>query len=351
LTGGAVRDGMPDVSLGLSSAGRVLVRLPNWLGDALMARPFLAALRTAAPRARLTAIGPPALLELLAGDAAWDDALPWPLPAGANPAQGGRPDAAFVLPPSFSSARFAWSTGAAQRVGFAGELRELLLTRAPRRPARGEMHLACEYLSLLGAPQHGLPPVKPLVLPATAGAQAAVLLGEAGLAGGPLAVLAPGALFGPAKRWPVGRFAALAVTLAGRGHAVAVCGGGSERAACDAVLAGCGRGAVSLAGRTSLPVQAALCARAAVVVSNDSGMAHLAGAVGAPTVAIFGSTASAWTAPLGPRVRVVQHAPVCAPCFRRTCRIGYRCLDAVAVDDVLRALGDLAEGAREEVPA
>lgn len=342
---------MRDVTPALLSAGRVLVRLPNWLGDALMARPFLAALRTAAPRARITAAGPAALLELLAGDAAWDEALPWPRSPGAVSARAGKPDAVFVLPPSFSSARIAWSTGAARRVGFSGEFRDALLTQAVRRPARGEAHLACEYLSLLGGTPRGLPAVAPLRLPAGAQGEAAELLGQAGLAGRPLAVLAPGALYGPAKRWPAERFAALADVLAGRGHAVAVCGGTAERATCDAVAAACGGAVVVLAGRTSLPVQAALCSRAAAVVSNDSGMAHLAGAVGAATVAIFGSTASAWTAPLGPRVRVVQRPPVCAPCFRRTCRIGYGCLAAISVEDVLHAVAALAEGTQLEAIA
>lgn len=342
---------MRDVTPALLSAGRVLVRLPNWLGDALMARPFLLALRAAAPRAVVTAVGPPALLELLAGDAAWDEALSWPLSPGAEFPRMGRPDVAFVLPPSFSSARFAWSVGARLRVGFSGEFRDLMLTRALRRPARGERHLACEYLSLLGEMRRGLPVVTPLRLSAAAGEQAAALLAETGLEGRPLAVLAPGAVYGPAKRWPADRFAALATGLVARGHAVAVCGGASEREACGAVVAACGPGAVTLAGRTSLPVQAALCARAAVVVSNDSGMAHLAGAAGAPTVAIFGSTASAWTAPLGPRVRVLQRPPVCSPCFRRTCRIGYACLGSISVEDVVRAVADLVDGVPREVTA
>ena len=81
---------------------------------------------------------------------------------------------------------------------------------------------------------------------------------------------------------------------------------------------------------------------AAVAVCNDSGLAHLAAAVGAPTVAIFGSTSSAWTAPLGPRVRIVQRAPVCSPCFQRTCRVGTRCLTAIAVADVERACREVA---------
>jgi lipopolysaccharide heptosyltransferase II len=121
-----------------------------------------------------------------------------------------------------------------------------------------------------------------------------------------------------------------------------VCGAASDRAVCSEVAAGAGEGVVALAGETGIELQAALCAAASVAVCNDSGLAHLAAAVGAPTVAIFGSTSSAWTAPLGARVRVVQRAPVCSPCFQRTCAIGYRCLDAISVADVERACREVA---------
>ncbi|HEY6866202.1 MAG TPA: glycosyltransferase family 9 protein, partial [Candidatus Eisenbacteria bacterium] len=143
--------------------------------------------------------------------------------------------------------------------------------------------------------------------------------------------------YGPAKRWGVPRFAAAARALAARGFRVLVCGAAGERDECEAVAAAAGPGVRSLAGETDLPVQAALCARAAVALCNDSGLAHLAAAVGTPTVAIFGSTSSAWTAPLGSHVRILQRAPVCSPCFRRTCRIGYRCLEAVEVGRVVQA--------------
>jgi heptosyltransferase-2 len=155
-------------------------------------------------------------------------------------------------------------------------------------------------------------------------------------------VLGPGAIYGPAKRWEAERFAALARSLAADGFRVLVCGAPAERDLCAGVAARAGAGALSIAGETSLPLQAGLCAIAALAVCNDSGLAHLAAAVGAPTVAIFGSTSSAWTAPIGPRVRVVQRAPVCSPCFQRTCRVGYRCLAAIAVADVERACREIA---------
>jgi len=122
--------------------------------------------------------------------------------------------------------------------------------------------------------------------------------------------------------------------LAIRGDRILVCGAGNERGTCESVAAGIGPAACSLAGSTTLLAQAGLCARARLAVCNDSGLAHLAAATGAPTIVIFGSTSSAWTAPLGPRVRVVQRAPVCSPCFARTCAIGYACLEAVEIEMV-----------------
>jgi heptosyltransferase-2 len=123
---------------------------------------------------------------------------------------------------------------------------------------------------------------------------------------------------------------------------VLVCGAANDRAQAEAVAGEIGAHARSLAGTTSTEEQLALCAGAAGTICNDSGLAHLAAASGAPTVVIFGSTSSAWTAPLGPRVAIAQRAPVCSPCFQRTCAIGYRCLTAVEVEHALRAWESLA---------
>ena len=321
---------------------RVLVRLPNWLGDVLMARPALHALRAAHPRAEITACGSRVLLELLAPEGLWQrtEALPC-TPELIGRLRAARFDAALVLPPSFSSAWLAFRSGARLRVGFAHEGRSLLLTRAVRRPGRGDLHLSGEYLRLVASLEAREVPLPLLGVDAGAVREAATLLTRAGLGERPIGILGPGAAYGPAKRWSTERFAALGLQLAACGHALLVCGAASEREICEAVAAAIGAQARSLAGETSLPVQAALCARATLTVSNDSGLAHLAAATGAPTVVVFGSTSSAWSVPLGPRVRVVQRAPVCSPCFARDCRIGYGCLDAVEVAMVTSAAGEL----------
>jgi heptosyltransferase-2 len=315
---------------------RVLVRLPNWLGDLLMSRPLLHAVRAALPDAHVTATGVSANA-LLERERLWNAWEPWPATGGkAEPY-----DAALVLPPSFSS---AWKLprGIAQRIGFASDGRSWLLTHAVRRPARGDLHLSEEYLRL-GAPLGVTRVPVPALAPTTAEiASAHALLDRVGIAGRPYVILAPGAVYGPAKRWPAERFVELGRRFAARGLAVLVCGAASDRPVAEPIAAAIGAPAHGLAGVTSIGEQLALCAAARVTISNDSGTAHVAAATGAATVVLFGSTSSAWTAPLGRRVTVVQRAPVCAPCFQRTCRIGIRCLTAIDVSEVERAAGAAA---------
>jgi heptosyltransferase II len=330
------------VSVSDAVAQRILIRLPNWLGDALMARPLLHAVRRARPGAEIRAVGPGGLVDLLAIERTFDVGEPWPKESAGRTAlarrlHAWRPDAALILPFSFSSARFAAATGAPARIGYAHEGRSFMLTRALRRPPRGELHLAREYLALgapLGAREGALPRLAPAPAARTA---ARALVASVVPAGRPFAVLAPRSAYGPARQWPAERFAALGRELVGSGRAVLVSGTAAEADTCAEVAARAGEGARSIAGRTDLPTLAALVADASLAVCNDSGLAHLAGAVGTPTVTLYGSTSSAWTAALGERVRIVQHPPVCSPCFRRTCRIGYRCLTALSVEEVAGA--------------
>ena len=319
---------------------RLLVRLPNWLGDLLMSRPLLHALRTSFAEAELWAIGTPAA-PLLEGEQLWDrfiarDTLVSGRDAS-SPFQGRRFDAAVILPPSFSSAWTLWRLGIERRVGFASEMRSWMLTDAVQRTPRGERHLSEEYLELgerIGARRSALPMLR---VSEEGLALAQARLRRLGIDGRAPVVLGPGAAYGPAKRWPAERFMALGQRLRARGHAILVAGAADDRETVEPIAAGIGTGAHAIAGETSLAEQLALCSLSRVTVTNDSGLGHLAAASGAPTVVLFGSTSSAWTAPLGPRATVVQQAPVCAPCFQRTCRIGYRCLDAISVTAVERA--------------
>ncbi len=321
---------------------RVLVRLPNWLGDAVMARPLLWAMRAAWPGARVLGVGPAGPCAPLAEERALDTLVPIARDAATQRAahaavKAFAPEWAFVLPNSFSSAWLAWRSGARTRIGFAGEGRAWLLSHAPVRPARGDRHQTDEFLDL-GALVGLREVATPRLAPSAAGrAEVSTALAAMGMEPAtPYAIMAPRSAYGPAREWFPERFGEAARALVQRGLTVLVCGTAQEAAACDAVVAASGGVARSLAGRTSLPALVALAAGARLALCNDSGLAHLAAACGTATIQIYGSAASGWTAARGPRVRIIHEAPVCSPCWQRRCTIGTRCLDAVSVALVLR---------------
>jgi lipopolysaccharide heptosyltransferase II len=161
--------------------------------------------------------------------------------------------------------------------------------------------------------------------------------------GAPLVALATGASFGPAKEWPAARYAALVDLLAERhGAECVLVGAPREAPGCARVAAASRAGAIVAAGHTSVAEAMALLTLCDAFVGNDSGSMHLAGALGLPTVGIFGSSDPSRTAPLGPRTRTLYRPIECSPCLARTCRFGhYRCLSEIAPEDVLGALGEL----------
>jgi len=172
-------------------------------------------------------------------------------------------------------------------------------------------------------------PPAPVLVPDTANRDAAIralrLRGE-----GPVAILCPGAEFGPAKRWPPTHFADLARRLIEVGARVWLLGSPNDRMATDAVIAAAGDSARSLrdlTGKTDLGTAIDLMSAAAVVVSNDSGLMHAAAAIGAPLVALFGSSSPVYTPPLSPLARIARIEIECSPCFKRECPLGhFRCM-------------------------
>jgi heptosyltransferase-2 len=162
-------------------------------------------------------------------------------------------------------------------------------------------------------------------------------------ADGPLIALAPAAAYGPAKEWPAERYAALIDEMRELGGAECVLvGSATERARCAEIVAASRSGGVLAAGETDVGDLVALLSLCAGFAGNDSGAMHVAGALGIPTVGIFGSTRPQRTGPLGPRTRVLYDQIPCSPCLARTCRFGhYDCLRRIGVADVVAALVDL----------
>jgi len=329
---------------------RLLLSLPNWLGDAVLATGLLAGLARLGRALTVDVCGNPVALAVAGEHPVVRRAIRYER-HGAH----GRPRAFLrltaalraerytahvVLPSTPSAAVFARLVAAPLRAGFAGPGRRLCFTRRARRGPRGSAHLLDEYRAVLALLEWSVPAAEPAVpVGAAAATRAAALTGPA-----PYAVLVPGAIFGPTKRWPAASFAATGTALEARhGLRLVLVGAPGDRpataAVSEALRAGCfpEGGVVDLAGRTDIPTLAAVLAGAAVVVSNDSGPMHLARAVGAPTVGVFGSTEPRWTAPRGGRVAIAAVRPPCAPCYKRRCTIDFICLTSIEPDLVTAA--------------
>jgi heptosyltransferase-2 len=217
------------------------------------------------------------------------------------------------------------------------------------------VHETSYYLAILG--QAGLLPSVPpsggvrpeLHLAPGDRAWAADYLEREGLGGARLLGLAPGAAFGPAKQWPARRFAAVARELADRFDAVLLFGSQGEAAACGAVAQGLeGLTVRNLAGATDLGQALALVGQTGLFITNDSGLMHVAAALGRPTVAVFGSTNPVTTGPLGPSTALVRSPVECSPCLKPECPTGdLKCFTAISPEQVVRAARQLLAGAGE----
>jgi heptosyltransferase-2 len=258
---------------------------------------------------------------------------------------------AIVLPNSWKSALVPFFADIALRSGYVGESRYGLLNllyRLPRRGAEREP-MAMHYARLAErpgtAPSDPLPEPRLRIDPAAARATAQ----RFGFAPRANAVLCAGAEYGPAKRWPAEHFGALARMLAARGERVWLLGSAADTPVCDEVLRAAGpaqSGAItSLAGRTTLDEAIDLVAAADHVVTNDSGLMHVAAALARPQVALFGSSSPTHTPPLSNRARVLWLGLECSPCFARECPLGHlRCLRDIAPERVLAELERVATG-------
>jgi heptosyltransferase-2 len=257
----------------------------------------------------------------------------------------GRFDSAYVCPNSLKSALLPWWAGIARRVGYHGESRYGVLTQRLPNPGKGERPPMVEWYSALSGDSEVANDRPRLRIsgPTLAAALTALELQPQGYF-----VLAPGAEFGPAKRWPASHFAVLAeqlplpVVLLGSGKEATLCAGIAHTV--NAVQPG---HCLDWSGRTSLDQALATIAAAKAMVSNDSGLMHVAAAFEVPQVAIFGSSSPLHTPPLNPLAHVVwlkndlQYQPPleCAPCFKRECPLGHtRCLVDVQPDVVLQYL-------------
>ena len=321
----------------------ILVVAPNWLGDAVMALPFVRALRRARPGDSLTVLarrGPAAIFRAEgSADGVW---VASGFARDVATLSSRRVDEAWLLPNSFRSALSLFLARVPERIGYATDGRSALLTQALPRLA-GTAHQLRQYDALLlcrGIEPDRDPPLLPI--PPAAEDTARRAFAAAGLSGGaPLVLLAPGAAFGPTKQWPTERFAELADNLADRGVLSGIVVGPGEERLGEEVSRRARHRPVVL-GADLDPVElAALLRQARAVVANDSGPMHLAAAVGTPVVAFFGPTDPGRTAPTGVPAHVLDRYLFCSPCFLRRCPYGHECMLEITPHMALAAVEDL----------
>jgi heptosyltransferase-2 len=318
------------------------VRLPNWLGDTVMAEPAVHALRRAYPEARVLLAGPWATV--LGGQGLADTLVTYPRAwsgrlAAADIVRRFAPDTALLLPNSFESGLAAWYWGAGRRIGFDAGGRGLVLTDAVPLPAP-RAHQVDEYLRLAercGArPERAEPRLAPPPVESPERAEArALLVGDGARDGRPTVGVHLGAAFGSAKTWPAERVAELCRLLDARGARAVLLGTAAEAPTAEAVAARAP--AAALAGRDRPALLPALLAELDTLVSGDTGVAHLAAALGTPVVVLFGPTDPALSAPRGPAI-ALRHPVPCAPCFLRVCPIDHPCLRDLAAARVADAV-------------
>lgn len=339
---------------------KILVRVPNWVGDAVLCLPALETLREKFPAAELIVLARPNVADLYRGRPGVEHVLVfdhrgrhrglagWLRLAGELRRE--RFDLAVLFQNAFQAALIAFWARIPRRLGYARDARGPLLTEAISVPRQQEIppHETYYYLELLRRAGWlaALPVVERIPLtPAPAVVERMrTRLREDGLENGAgsgqlQVVLAPGASYGSAKCWLPERYAELADRLVETyDAAVLLCGTAAEASLRQAIADRMQAQPISLVGATTLEEFLAVLSFSDLFIGNDSGAMHLAAGLGLPQVVLFGPTDEAGTGPLNPRARLVKHAVSCSPCFLRHCPVDHRCMTRIGVDDVWPAV-------------
>ena len=323
----------------------ILIRSSNWLGDACMAVPAVRAIRRGRADARVTILTPEKLAGFWRAVPEVDVVLSIPKSAGIPGAvrvikhSGIRFDAAVLLPNSLRSALESWLACIPRIVGYGGHSRKWLLDQIipPKKRITPTEHHVRHYLRIawrLGADVADPTLQDPLPGGAVAAGQK-VRIG-----------ICAGAEYGPAKRWPLDRFAEAIQQITAELEAeIVLFGAPGEKRMGEELSALLDGKCENLVGATSLEGLMKELRRCRILLTNDTGTMHLAALLGTPVVAIFGSTEPAWTGPLGGGHTVIREHVECSPCFLRKCPVDFRCMKAVTPEmvseTVRRALQEL----------
>lgn len=335
------------------AARRTLIISPNWIGDAVMAQPLLARLRERNPESEIDVLAPAWVAPIWRAMPEVAEVIEAPFRHGALQLKERWRFArqlrrrgygqAYILPNTLKFALIPWLAGIRKRVGYVGESRYGLINVLHRDNRRSPRPMVVFYGALADRPSAATPPLSAFPRPhlAVDPRQVQEVMDKAGLpADARVFALAPGAEFGSAKRWPEEHFARLAQSLlqADPANQVILLGSGKDQPVGEAIAA-LAPGVRNLAGVTSLSEAVALIARADAVVSNDSGLLHIASALDRPVVALYGPTDPKHAPPFSSRAQSLWLDLDCAPCKQRECPLGHHnCMRQMAPERVVDAL-------------
>ena len=346
------------VKLSPDSINRIVVRAPNWVGDAVISVAAFRELRRLFPNAHITVVSKPntsdifrdadfvdevLVYERLGLSSVWQQVRAW---------KERRFELALLFQNAFEAAAISFLARVPRRVGYDTERRGFLLTDPVAVPAwKNARHEIFYYLNLVAeleqaflgrSPTEECEPKFQITISAERESEARNLFAGARIdAEKPLVLLCPGSVNSRAKRWPSERYAALADRFAESGMAVALIGSPGELDVSNQVMSLARQPPLLLTGKTSVAEVTALISIADVLVTNDTGPAHIGAAVGTPTLVIFGPTNPLTTRPFGPAGEIIRHPPDCAPCMLRDCPIDHRCMTAITPEEVFERAHEL----------
>lgn len=329
----------------------IIVRMPNWIGDLVMAMPILSSLRKAYPFAKITAMALRAHASLLYKHPDIDEVFQFDRPdmftrssRRRNIVQKiryGQHDLGVILPNSFSSAWLFWQGKVKRRIGYEGNLRNWLLTDSVSRSlGQSSHHMVVLYqllLTSLSIPFNVDPPsiyLEPVELEYAKNSFRTYRIPEEA----PILGINIGAAYGNAKCWPAKKFHLLAKKLIDNHSLIHLVffGDQSIRMVVQEICSSLSKRAINFAGLTTLRELAAMISLCDGFITNDSGPMHIADAVETPIIAIFGSTCKYRTGPYRGGT-IIHKETACSPCFSRTCPIDFRCMERISVEDVYSA--------------
>jgi heptosyltransferase-2 len=334
----------------------ILVRMPNWIGDLVMATPILVDLRRQYPHASITAMCRTPLCELLKEDVSINELFCFTKPQNdflrrelkrnvIDKIVRGKYDLGILLPNSFSSAWWFWQGKVKRRIGFANGLRTPLLSDVVKRSKQPE-HLVVTYKRLLEPLGISISNTKPrLYVSKEEISRAHELLYQRGYKKEKKLVgINPGAVYGSAKCWPPERFRELALNLLlDKDVYVVFFGDASTKSLIQNICKGLPEYAIDLAGVTSLRELACIIKSCDLLITNDSGPMHIGAAFEIPLIALFGSTNDHATGPYGYPEAVINKRVSCSPCLKRVCPIDFRCMRQITVNEVLHRARNILE--------